>query len=326
MSAETWEPFGLPEDAYTETADGRGQKILNISWRKPRSERGDIGEGDSAGRWLRAALIALGFLAATAAAVSYAAQFFMVLAVKGVAWVAALEAGIPDAGSVVFACLGIALAMRGKRALRSRALNLGCVALSIGMNALAARSGWRDVAIWVMPAAVYALASDTLIGVIRAYVMSRLEQADDERTLLDAISGLVLWTLRVILAPSSTLSGLRGWVLEAAPVAPGRVAAVTAANAAALPAAETPGSVATPTAGPDLPALPAPKRPGASRGKSKTARFLALVADRYGDLAGIDLDKVSRIASELAPEVDFDLGSARRELRTRVLAAQGGAR
>ena len=32
------------------------------------------------------------------------------------------------------------------------------------MNALAAGHGWRDLAIWVMPAAVYALASDTLIG------------------------------------------------------------------------------------------------------------------------------------------------------------------
>ena len=41
------------------------------------------------------------------------------------------------------------------------------------MNALAAGHGWRDLAIWVMPAAVYALASDTLIGVVRAWVLAR---------------------------------------------------------------------------------------------------------------------------------------------------------
>jgi hypothetical protein len=42
---------------------------------------------------------------------------------------------------------------------------VACVAISLTMNAMAAGRGWRDVAIWVMPAAVYGLASDTLIGV-----------------------------------------------------------------------------------------------------------------------------------------------------------------
>ena len=38
--------------------------------------------------------------------------------------IAALEAAIPDAAALVFACLGIALALHGRRALRARALNL----------------------------------------------------------------------------------------------------------------------------------------------------------------------------------------------------------
>ena len=46
------------------------------------------------------------------------------------------------------------------------------------MNALASGSGWRDLAIWIMPAAVYALASDTLIGVIRVWVIARTQHAD----------------------------------------------------------------------------------------------------------------------------------------------------
>ena len=82
--------------------------------------------------------------------------------------VAALEAAIPDAAALVFACLGIALALHGRRALRARALNLASVAASVFMNAIAAAPGWRNLAIWAMPPVAYALASDTLIDVVRA--------------------------------------------------------------------------------------------------------------------------------------------------------------
>ena len=72
---------------------------------------------------------------------------------------------IPDAAALVFACLGIALALHGRRALRARALNLAAVGTSVFMNVLAAEPGWRNLAIWALPPAAYALASDTLIGV-----------------------------------------------------------------------------------------------------------------------------------------------------------------
>ena len=49
---------------------------------------------------------------------------------------AALEAGIPDVGSMIFASLGIALALHGGRAVRARALNVACVGLSLGMTAV----------------------------------------------------------------------------------------------------------------------------------------------------------------------------------------------
>ena len=116
---------------------------------------------DQPARWLTASMLALGVLAAAAAAVSYSAQYRMVLAAKAVAPVAALEAGIPDVAALIFATLGIALALHGKRAIRARALNVGAVATSITMNVLAAGHGWRDLAIWAMPPVAYALASDT---------------------------------------------------------------------------------------------------------------------------------------------------------------------
>ncbi len=101
---------------------------------------------DRPARWLTASMVSLGILAAAAAVVSYSAQYQMVLAAKAVAPVAALEAGIPDVAALIFATLGIALALHGKRAIRARALNVGAVATSITMNVLAAGHGWRDLA------------------------------------------------------------------------------------------------------------------------------------------------------------------------------------
>ena len=177
---------------------------------------------DRSGLWLRNAAAGLCVLAAAAAAVSFTAQYRMVDATRHLPVVAALEAAIPDAAALVFACLGIALALHGRRALRARALNLASVAASVFMNAIAAAPGWRNLAIWAMPPVAYALASDTLITVIR----TRHQQlAADAATPLAILGGLILWLLRLALAPASTLAGFRAWVLEECPVAPGRRAA-----------------------------------------------------------------------------------------------------
>ena len=98
------------------------------------------------------------------------------------------------------------------------------------MNAIAAAPGWRNLAIWSMPPVAYALASDTLIGVVRAWALARHQQlaaaiAGEEATPLAVLGGLILWLLRLALAPASTLAGFRAWVLEECPVAPGRRAA-----------------------------------------------------------------------------------------------------
>jgi len=96
----------------------------------------------------------------------------MVDAARHLPVVAALEAAIPDAAALVFACLGVALALHGRRALRARTLNLASVAASVFMNAIAAEPGWRNQAIWTLPPVAYALASDTLIGVVRARALA----------------------------------------------------------------------------------------------------------------------------------------------------------
>jgi hypothetical protein len=279
---------------------------------------------DRPGRWLALSMVALAGLAAAAAAVSYSAQYRMVFVAKRSVPVAALEAGIPDVSALIFAALGIALALHGRRALRPRALNVCAVATSVAMNVLAAGHGWRDLAVWVMPPVAYALASDTAIGVVRAWTIARqrvLKEtlADDETTPLALIGGLVLWTLRLVLAPATTLAGFRNWVVEECPVAPGRrggtsttvlATQVTLRNRAAIsgrPVRLTP---------------PASSR-SADR-PTKTQRFLDLVADRYGPLAQFPVANVSRVCTELAPEVDLNPGAARTALRRHVLAAQNG--
>lgn len=279
---------------------------------------------DRPARWLALSMVALGGLAAAAAVVSYSAQYRMVFAAKGSVPAAALEAGIPDVAALVFAALGIALALHGKRALRPRMLNVCAVATSVVMNVLAAGHGWRDLAIWAMPPVAYALASDTAIGVVRAWTIARQRAlneplADDETTPLAIVGGLLLWTVRLALAPVSTLAGFRRWVIEECPVAPGRRASATSA---AMPAKTIPSRRAAIASRPTPPTAAAGSRPSAAA--SKTQRFLDLVADRYGPLAQFPVTNVSRVCTELAPEVDLNTGAARTALRRQVLAAQNG--
>ncbi len=146
-------------------------------------------------------------------------------------------------------------------------------------------------------------------GVVRGWALARHQHlgvalAGDAATPLSVLGGLILWLLRLTMAPASTLAGFRAWVLEECPVAPGRHAPRPA---------------------------PPPTRAYPGRGRrtdpgkaTKTARFLDLVTERNGPLALIPLDATARIASALAPQVDLNPGAARTALRKAVLAAQNG--
>jgi hypothetical protein len=306
-----WHPFGLTDEDFKKAEERGGVKWVNVK----------LGNPDRSAAWLRGAMLALAALAAAAAAVSFEAQYVMVASVKHSAVIAALEAAIPDVGALIFAALGIALALHGKRAIRARTLNVACVGISLAMNALASAPGWRDMAIWVMPSALYALASDTLIGVIRAWALARKRDrgetlADDDTTPLAILGGAALWLLRLALAPPSTLGGFRAWVVEECPVAPGRK------GAPALPVS------------PNAPALPPPS-PNGHEGIARTRRrrqrrdgragkqdrLIALATKRY-DLTAIDLGRLAPIARQLAAEIGLHPGTARRVLRSHVQALQ----
>ena len=312
-SDSTWRPLGVTDTDFADVPASRdGVKIVNLKLRGGEDK-------DRPARWLTAAMAALGVLAAASATVSYSAQYRLVFEAKAVAPIAALEAGIPDVAALIFATLGIALALHGKRAIRARVLNVGAVVTSVAMNVLAAGHGWRDLAIWAMPPIAYALASDTAIGVVRAWTIARQKAlsealADDETTPLAIVGGLVLWVLRLALAPASTLAGFRRWVLDECPVAPGR------RHAPQRDAELAPTPVKA------INASPAGRPSGArSRSGTKTARFLALVEERHGPLADFSLPGVSRVCTELAPEVDLDPGAARTALRRHLQSLQNGS-
>ena len=261
------------------------------------------------GLWLRNAAAGLCLLAAAAATVSFTAQYRMAETARHLPAIAALEAAIPDAAALVFASLGIALALHGRRSLRARALNLAAVGTSVFMNVLAAAPGWRNLAIWALPPVAYALASDTLIGVVRAWAIARPQHlgtalAADAPTPLTVLGGLALWLLRLALAPASTLAGFRAWVLEECPVAPGR-----RGRPAPPPTRSRPGRA----------------RKAVPRKATKTARFLDMAAERHGSLASIPLDAVASISADLAPQAGLHPGTARAALRKAVLAAKHGA-
>jgi len=271
--------------------------------------------GDAGRAWLRNAITALAVLATAAAVVSWDAQYVMVRTARRDTVIAALEAGIPDAGALIFAALGIALALHGRRALRPRTLNVACVAVSVTMNAMAAGHGWRDLAIWVMPATIYALASDTLIGVVRAWALARMRRdgqvlAGDDATPLAVAGAVVLWLLRLALAPASTRAGFRRWVVEECPAAPRRTAIPGPAAALALPPAGLPPDNSTRR-----------RRPGGRPAKQDL--LIALASQRH-DLRRLPLSRVAGIASQVGAEVDLHPGTARRVLRAHVRSPHNG--
>ena len=299
--ARRWEPFGVTEADFAAAPEREGVRVVSIT--------PDGGQG--AGWWLRGAAAALGVLAAAAAAVSWQAQYMMVWRVKQAAWVATLEAGIPDIGAVVFAALGVALALHGRRAVRPRALNVACIGISLAMNALAAAHGWRNLAIWVMPAAVYALASDTLIGVVRAWVLARAHSsgetlADDGPTPLALAGGAALWLLRLVLDAPGTLRGFRTWVMTDCPAAPG----LRPGHAAQLEAArQAAGEQVTAAIGQrDEAVAHAAAQAEAARGEAERAR--AAEAEVRGEL-----DRVRADARQTITQALIDAAGERDEVR-----------
>ena len=172
-----------------------------------------------------AATILLGLLAAGLFVVSLAAQYRYVFAVKHQSVPSAIEAVGLDVGMVVFSLLALGLAMAGQSARIERALIVICAVASAGQNYAAADvTSPRSVAAYVMPPLFLALVVDRVVAVVRRHVLGDAERsvwAAVGRGLAALVKGLglvLLYLLRLVLAPPSTSAGLRRLVLIATPL------------------------------------------------------------------------------------------------------------
>ena len=243
---------------------------------------------------LAAAAILLLLLAAAQGYVSFRAQYAFIDHAKRTHLPSLLEALGLDTGAVIFALLALSLARRGQPGTTERVLNVACAVGSMTMNLLAANlTSPRSVTVWVMPSVLYAFASDRLIAVVRRWVRDSdpAARAAREGSPWRPVGSAGLWLLRLLLDPAGTLTGLRRWVLAAAPAAP--------------------------------PAPPAVGLGGDPPGETKRETLIRLYEElgpagdpRHGNPA-----KAAQLAGELAARIGYHPGTARREL-AKYLAAR----
>jgi hypothetical protein len=322
----------------------RIQRSFETDGRRPvpfgNSPVNDTGQSHRAkgGGLLAAASCLLLLLAAAQGYVSFRAQYAFVDHAKHTRIPSVLEALGLDTGAVIFALLALSLARRGRRGTVERVLNVACALGSLAMNLLAANlTSPRSITVWVLPSALYALASDRLIAVVRRWVQASdpATQTGPEGSAWRAVGGLALWALRLIFDVRGTLAGFRRWVLAVAPVAPG-VRAVTRPAASMRPALaggdgnETddgqahgaePG-LASPRVQPGPPAQAgSPLHDAAAHqrrapGETKRAALIRLYerSGESGDARYGDRAKSAALASEIAGRIGYHPGTARREL------------
>jgi hypothetical protein len=254
--------------------------------------------------------------------VSFRAQFVFIFATKHASRASIIEALALDAGMVIFSLLALGLARSGQNAKVERVLILACAVGSSVMNYAASdAASIRSVLVYVMPPLFLAVVTDRVIAGIR-----RHWTGDSERSAW-SVAGYVtgkaaLYSLRTILAPRESLKGIRRYVLESAPLPqiPAPVKVLSIGSSSQESEALNPGHSARTTA-PSL-VVNANSVNSGSRSRrgsqvastatekapSKKDSLLALYRAHgaYGDR-----EKASRIASELAPQVGLQAGTAR---------------
>jgi hypothetical protein len=295
-----WSPAELdvaPEDAPAPRGPGlfevgraNGERLITNVRRLAGAER------TPGSALVSSATILLGLLAAGLFVVSLTAQYRYVFAVKHQSVPSAIEAIGLDAGMTVFSLLALGLAMAGQSARIERALIVVCAVASAGQNYAAADvTSPRSVAAFVMPPLFLALVVDRVVAVVRRHVLGDAERsvwAAFGRGVAVMVKGLglvLLYLLRLVLAPPSTGAGLRRVVLNAAPL---------------------PEAARVPLTSDEPPAIDPPpvSEPPELEGASKRAR-LAWWYER--DEAFGDRTAVAATAKRLAPVVGLGEGTAR---------------
>lgn len=167
----------------------------------------------------------LGVVGAGALFVSFAGQLRYVLAERGQLTSSLVESGLLDTAMLVLTLLAIGLARAGKPAKVTRLLIVAFAASSAAMNLGPANLGSpRSVAVWVAPPVILAVVVDQVVVTIRRHYLNIDEPSvwavagHALVATVKAFAVVLLYTLRLVLAPRSTTTGLRYWVLALAPL------------------------------------------------------------------------------------------------------------
>jgi hypothetical protein len=275
-------------------------------------------------------------------AVSLAAQYSYLYRQRHQSATSLVEALALDVGMLIFSLLALGLARSGKPAKVERILIMVCAAGSAGMNFAAANDASpRSILAYTMPPVFLAIVADRVISVVRRHFLGD----QDAHSAWSAASRVVLYGLRLAVAAPSTMKGARRVLLNATPLpelvaskrvecpschqlvmldAADRIAAhsgVTGVYCCGWPQDWQPREQPE-TAGKPIRATATVIRN--PRAGTKAAELLKLVIDRHGPLEALPLGECSKIATELAGEVDIHPASARAVLLKRTRAAQNG--
>jgi hypothetical protein len=180
----------------------------------------------SGSAFVTAATAALGLQAAGLLYVSFAAQYAFILREKpGQRAASVIEALMLDTGMIIFSFLALGLAKKGLSSRAERALIMVCAGLSAAMNYAASdTASWRSVAVFVIAPVFLAVVTDRVIAGVRRHVLGVTDKsawAALGRALAAAArtaGTVLLYLLRLALAPRSTAAGLRCWLLTATPL------------------------------------------------------------------------------------------------------------
>ncbi|MBB4920883.1 DUF2637 domain-containing protein [Streptosporangium saharense] len=156
---------------------------------------------------------------------------------------ARIIAALPDAGWIAMALVALVAALLGRSSARAR---LGVVlffALSLGAQLMYAPRTPEGILVAVIAPVALAWMLESLIVEVRRWAAARQGLDIAETPILTAVAGglwrllrglvgLLLWGVRLLLDKRGTWGGVRDWVLDTAPLAPGRTRASMAAAAA----------------------------------------------------------------------------------------------
>ena len=113
---------------------------------------------------------------------------------------------------MIFALLALALVRLHRRAIVPRILNVSCAAGSLAMNVLAADlTSPRSMAIYALPSALYATASDQLIAVVRRHALPAKVDEEEQRS-----AWAMAW--RAVVRVTCLITLVIAWVLRTAAV------------------------------------------------------------------------------------------------------------